>query len=279
LASPLEFFFVPWQFSPTVAVAVACAAGIYCRGATRTRPPLRAGRRLAFYLGLLVIYCALQTQWSYYASHMLFVLQLQHFALHDLGPALLAWAAPRAVLARGLPRCVQTRARGVQGLTRGPARLLLNPFIAATVYVAALLVWLLPPLAFDAMLSNPLYRLMSWSVLAGALPFWALLLDPRPHPRARLKPGHRIVMLHLAMLPIVLTGAALTLSGRDWYPVYAVCGRFLPIPAVADQQLGGAVMWLLGAGLFAVVFFIVLGRNLEQEEAALSVRRLADHSW
>jgi putative membrane protein len=128
------------------------------------------------------------------------------------------------------------------------------------------------------MLSNGLYRLMSWSVLVGALPFWSLLLDPRPYPLAPLKPGHRIVMLHFVMLPIVLTGAGLTLSGRDLYPVYAVCGRFLPIPAVADQQLGGAVMWVLGAFLFAVVFFIVLGRNLEQEEAALTVRRLADQS-
>jgi hypothetical protein len=38
----------------------------------------------------LLIYSALQTQWDYFASHMFFVLQLQHFALHDLGPALLA---------------------------------------------------------------------------------------------------------------------------------------------------------------------------------------------
>jgi putative membrane protein len=151
-------------------------------------------------------------------------------------------------------------------------RLLLNPFVATTAYVAALLVWLWPALAFDVMLSNGLYRLMSWSVLAGALPFWLLVLDPRPHPLARLRPGQRIVMLHLAMLPIVLTGASLTLSSRNLYPVYAVCGRFLPIPAVADQQLGGAVMWVLGAFLFAVAFFIVLGRNLEQEEAALITR-------
>lgn len=96
---------------------------------------------------------------------MLFVLQLQHFALHELAPALLAWAAPSTALGRGLPRFAQ-----------GPA------------------------------------------------------------------------------------------------------ARVLPIPAVADQQLGGAIKWVLGAILFAVVFFIVLGRNLEREEAALDVRRLARQS-
>lgn len=277
MASALAFF-LPWQLSPTVMITGGVALALYSRGSSRMRPPVPAGRRLAFYLGAGVIYCALQTRWEYYAGHMLFVLQLQHFALHDLGPVLLAWAAPRAALTLGLPRCARARAAGAQRVTHACARLLLNPVIAAATYVAALLVWTWPPLTFDVMLSNGLYRLMSWSVLAGALPFWALVLEPRPYPRARLKPGQRIVMLHLAMLPIVLTGAGLTLTERNLYPVYAVCGRFLPLPPVADQQIAGAVMWVLGAAVFAVAFFVVLGRNLRQEEAALSVRPLTGQS-
>lgn len=260
-------------------VAIGLAAQLYGRGSSRTRPPAPLGRRAAFYLGLLVVYGALQTSCEYYASHMIFALQLQHFALHDLAPVLLVWATPRAALAVGLPRCTHAWAIRVKRVTFAPMGLLLNPFVAGMTYVAALLVWMWPPVTFDVMLSNGLYKLMSWSVLAGGVPFWALVLDPRPYPLARLKPGERIVMLHLVMLPVVLTGAALSLSGRSWYPVYAVCGRFLPIPPLADQQLGGVVMWVLGAALYAVAFFTVLGRNLEQEEAALNVRQLADHSW
>jgi putative membrane protein len=258
LLAVYRVLFLPWQFSPTVVAAIALAVLLYRRGSSRARPAVPAGRRTAFYLALLIIYCALQTSWDYYASHMIFVLQLQHFALHDLAPVLLAWAAPRGALARSLPR------------------LLLNPVVAALTYVAALLIWMWPPVTFDVMLSNGLYKLMSWTVLLGALPFWSLVLDPRPYPRAQLTPGARLVMLHLAMLPIVLTGAALALAERNLYPVYAVCGRLLPLPAVADQQLGGVVMWVLGAMIYAVAFFIVLGRNLEQEEAALGGRRLAD---
>jgi len=291
LAGAKSVFLLPWQFSPTVLCGLVLAAVLYGRGSRGMG--LSAGRRIAFYLGLLLIYCALQTAWEYFASHMMFVLQLQHFALHDLAPVLLAWAAPRAALTRGLPRfprasrsprlthftrLIHMRAAGLQETIRAAARLLLNPVVAVMTYVAALLVWLWPPLTFDVMLSNELYRLMSWSVLAGALPFWLLVLDPRPYPLARLKPGHRIVMLHFAMLPIVLTGAALSLSDRNLYPVYAVCGRFLPIAPVSDQQLGGVVTWVLGAAVFALVFFIVLGRNLEQEEAELSARRLAGQS-
>ena len=284
LAGAKSVFLLPWQFSPTVAGGLVLAAALYGGGSRGMG--LSLGRRIAFHLGLLIIYCALQTAWEYYASHMIFVLQLQHFALHDLAPVLLAWAAPRAALARGLPRrtsfiharYIYVRMSWLRRVIRAASRLLLNPVVATTTYVLALLVWLWPPLTFDVMLSNELYRLMSWMVLAGALPFWSLVLDARPYPLARLKPGHRIVMLHFAMLPIVLTGAALSLSDSNLYPVYAVCGRFLPIPPVSDQQLGGAVMWVLGAAIFALVFFIVLGRNLEQEEAELSARRLAGQS-
>ena len=263
---------LPWQFSPTVVIAVLVAALLYRRGASHTRPPLAARRRAAFHVGLLLIYAALQTSWAYYASHMFFILRLQHFVLHDLAPVLLAAAMPGAVLARGLPRPMQTPLHAINEALRGPLRLLRNPGIAVAIYVAGLLIWLWPPLSTYVMVSNWLFQAMSWSVLATALPFWSLVLDPRAHPPARARPGCRLVMLYLAMLPMVLTGVSLTLAQRDWYPVYAVCGRFLPIPPVADQQLGGVVMWIFGSALFGAVFFTVLGRNLEQEEAAAAAQ-------
>jgi putative membrane protein len=265
---PSTELFLPWQFSPAVLTAVLAAAALYAHGARRTTPPPAVGRRITFYAGLLLLYSALQTSWQYYASHMFFVLQLQHFALHDLGPALLVAVAPGAALARGWPRAARRPAQGMLRALRGALPFLHNPCAAVVTYVGSLLIWLWPPLDFYTMVSNRLYELMSWTVLLAALPFWSLILDPRPYPIARTRPGCRIVMLHFAMLPIVLTGVSLSLAERDWYPVYAVCGRFLPIPPVADQQLGGIVMWILGGALFAAVFFVVLGRNLAQEEAA-----------
>src|SRR6185437_3846684 len=259
---------LPWQFSPTVLTAVLVAVIVYRRGASRTGPPLATRYRVAFHLGLLLIYAALQTSWEYYASHMFFVLRLQHFVLHGLAPALLTGAMPGAALARGLPRRLQTPIGAIRRALRGPLHLLQNPAIAVALYLLGLLIWLWPPLSTYVMVSNWLFRAMSWSVLATALPFWSLVLDARAHPLARARPGCRLVMLYLAMLAMVLTSASLTLAQRDWYPVYAVCGRFLPVPPVADQQLGGVVMWIFGSALFGTVFFTVLGRNLEQEEAA-----------
>lgn len=268
MSTALEFM-LPWELSPTVLVTLTLVAVLYARGARAMEPPPPYFRRAAFFGGLLFLYLPLQTAWDYYASHMFFVLQLQHFALHDLGPALLAAAAPGAALARGLPR----RLRGLLPLAgralRVPANLLLDLRVAILLYVASQLLWLLPSVTFDVMVSDRLYRIMSWSTVLGALPFWHLILDPRPYPLSRLRLRYRFAGLYLAMLPMVLTSAALAFSQSNWYPVYAVCGRFLPISPIMDQELGGTAMWVPEGFLFGLVFFLFLGRKFDQTGRSL----------
>ena len=66
---------LPWRFSPSTLTAALVAAELYGRGAGRIRSPAATRCRIVFYLGLLLVYSALQTSWDYYASHMLFVLR------------------------------------------------------------------------------------------------------------------------------------------------------------------------------------------------------------
>jgi putative membrane protein len=259
---------LPWEFSPTVLATVAVVATLYARGVRRTDSPIPARRRVAFGLGLFLIYAALQTHWDYYASHMFFVHRLQHLVLHDVGPALLMGAAPGAALARGLPAPLRRRLGVLTAALRGPARLLLDPWTATVMYIASLLLWLWPSVHFDVMLSNGLYKAMNWSVVLGDLPFWWLVLDPRPWPLARVKQGWRILMLVAVMPPMMAAGAILSLSERDRYLVYDVCGRFLPISAITDQQVGGLVIWIAGGLTIGIVFLIVIARMLGHEKRA-----------
>ncbi|HVS78139.1 MAG TPA: cytochrome c oxidase assembly protein [Steroidobacteraceae bacterium] len=256
---------LPWQLSPTVVLAVSLAAILYARGMARVPSGVPLYRRIAFFAGLVLLYAALQTSWDYYASHMFSVLQLQHFALHDLAPALLCAAAPGAALARGLPRSLHAR---LAVRIRAP-KLLLDPRVATLLYVVSFLVWLWPPVTFDVMVSNRLYEAMSWSTFLGALPFWSLAVDPRDYPHARLRLRHRFALLYIGMLPMMLMSAALAFSHTDWYPVYAVCGRFLPISPVEDQELAGLAMWVPGGLLFGGVFIAFLGRRFDRQERAL----------
>jgi putative membrane protein len=261
---------LPWEFSPTVLLATTLALALYLRGAAAGTVPVPYLRRAAYFAGIGSIYLALQTACNYYSSHMLFVLQLQHFLLHDLAPALLAAAAPGAALACGLPRCARSRLQAAGRVLGTPLDLLLDARIATALYVVSQHSWLLPPIAFDVMLSNRLFKLMNWSVVLGALPFWHLMLDPRPYPLARLRLRRRFIFLYLGMLPMTLASAALAFSQTNWYPVYAVCGRFLPISPVMDQELSGTAMWVPGAVLSGLVFFLFLGRRLDQGAIAVT---------
>jgi len=257
---------LPWEFSPTVLLTTGLAVALYIRGMVGTPVAVSYPRRIAYFAGVGLIYSALQTACEYYASHMFFVLQLQHFVLHDLGPALLAAAAPGATLFRGMPDWARPRLQAASRTLAKPLDFLFDVRAATALYVVTQLVWLLPPIFFDTMLSNPLYKLMSWSTVLGGLPFWHLMLDPRPHPLGGLRLRQRFFALYLAMLPMTLVSAALAFSQSNWFPVYAVCGRFLPISPVMDQELGGSAMWIPGAALFGIVFFLFLARRLDQAE-------------
>lgn len=266
---------LPWEFSPTVFVTIALAITLYTFGCARAAPAVSLPRRIAFYLGLTLIYCALQTTWDYYASHMFFVHRLQHFVLHDVGPALLAASAPAAELAQGLPQWLGRRVTRMAGKLRPVTRMIFDPWTATAMYIASLVLWIWSPMHFYAMLSNRLYRVMNWSVVLGDLPFWWLVLDPRPYPLARVKQGYRILMLSVVMVPMMLAGAILGLSRHDLYPVYQICGRFAPVSALADQQIGGLIIWIPGTVFLVSIAIFVLRRILQQEHAAQAARASA----
>jgi putative membrane protein len=259
---------LPWGFSPTVVVTIALVFTLYTVGAARTDPAPPRHRRVAFYLGLFLLYSALQTSWDYYASHMFFVHRLQHFILHDVGPALLAASAPGASLAAGLPGWLRGRLAAAAARLRPVAGVICDPWTGTALYIASLIIWLWPPWHWDVMLSNRLYRLMNWSVVLSDLPFWWLVLDPRPYPLARVKGGYRLLMLFIVMLPMMLVGAVLGLARHDLYPVYAACGRFAAISPLTDQQLGGLIIWIPSSTFLAISAMIVFRRIIHQEHAA-----------
>ena len=88
--SPMLHLLLRWDFSPPTLAIVLLAAIIFARGAASPGANPEQVRPAPFYAGLALIYAALQTHWDYYAGHMFFVHRLQHLALHDIGPFLLA---------------------------------------------------------------------------------------------------------------------------------------------------------------------------------------------
>ncbi len=267
---PFLAFLLPYEPSPTVIAVCGLTALAFLRGQARGAG-VGAARSTGFWLGLALIYAALQTRCDYYAQHMFFLHRLQHLALHHLGPFLIVLAAPGATLLAGAPETV--RRWIVAPLVRSPAlralyRAVQQPAVAGVLFVGLIYFWLIPSLHFIAMLNVPLYDAMNWGMAIDGLLFWWMVLGPRPEgTNANRYYAGRFLLLALVMLAQIPIGAHIALSRHDLFSVYEACGRVWPIDPLTDQQLGGLITWIPPA-MMCVVGFLVLLRRWAREEAA-----------
>ncbi len=270
-------FLVPWQFSPTVVVAIVAVALSYARGQRVVRD--QWWRQLLFWLGLTIIYGALHTRLDYYADREFFVHRLQHLCLHHIGPFLVALAWPSAAIRLG--GVVMLGQRWVQPvlesrLVRGVLYVVMHPVIGAVLFVGLIWLWLIPDVHFYAMLDIRIYRVMNWSMAIDGLLFWWLVFDPRPSPPARIKRGWRALLLAAIVPPQVLSASLVTFAPCNIYPLYELCGRaFSAVSAMDDQTIGGVILWvpstmmsIVGAVIVLTVWFRAEEKNVSCAESS-----------
>lgn len=277
-------FLLPWEFSPAAFGLCLGAMALYGRGLARTPAGAipHAARRIAFFIGWALIYFVMQTRYDYLSQHMFFIHRLQHLVLHHLGPFLIVLSRPLAVLARGLPGAfANRRLRPAWNLpaVRFAYRLVQNPVVAPVLFVGLIYFWLTPSIHFDAMLSARYYAVMNWSMLVDGFLFWTLVLDPRSRREGALTGfGLRIFILLLAIPPQIAIGAYITLSPRDLFDVYQVCGRAWEISPHTDQVLGGIVTWIPASMMHVVGALILIGRWMHSDEGPSRRARRRRHS-
>ncbi len=261
-------FWMPWEFSWPVYLATALTLIWFARGWRRVSRDERpaAWRAVSFVAGVLSIYIVLQTHVDYWAQHMFFVHRWAHFVLHHAGAFLIALGAGGPVLRAGLPDAL------LPVLDAKPVRrtldVLQHPAVAPFLFVGLLYFWLLPAIHTRVMLDVNLYDLMNWTMAVNGIMFWSLVLDPRPKPPARLSHLMRGAMILIIELPQMVLGAILSLSTTDFYPVYEICGRILPMTALNDQHYGGLIIWLPGTlTSFAAMIVVLVTMRLNEEAA------------
>jgi putative membrane protein len=72
----------------------------------------------------------------------------------------------------------------------------------------------------------------------------------------------------------MVLGAILSLSMTDYYPVYEICGRILPMSALSDMHYGGLIIWLPGTLTSLAAMIVVLWTMRINEEKAEAIRLL-----
>ena len=259
---------VPWEFSWVFLAGFVLTCVLYLRGSRRL--PVSFSRRLAFWIGMAIIYLSLHTYLDYYAEHEFFMHRIQQLLLHHLAPLLIVTAFPGTVLRAGMP--LAWRVHVLQPLRRSwPWRIvsgvLLNPTVATLLFIAFILVWLIPSMQTLAMLDWRIYRFMNWSMLISGFAYWSLVLDHRPHPPGRMTAGLRVLSPAITMTPQILAGAIVTFSKADLYPIFEICGRAFTFNVLTGQLIGGVIIWVPSAllesigGLMALRQWLRLSRN------------------
>jgi putative membrane protein len=231
-----------------LAIWAAAAAAQLCVGRER------AWRSAAFHGGLLAVLLALVSPLAYWSLTFIWVRSIQDLLLAVVAPSLIMLGAPRRLRSPG--------ARGTRGWLAGP--------VAVT--LAFNVVWLGGhlPVLYDLAATNTAARYIQWAAyLAAGTLFWRQLIGPGgPGPAvnmASVPPMRRLALLVATAAADTILGMVLVFGSGLEYPAYLAAGHHV-LSVVADQQIGGAVLWtgMLPPLIIATVA-LVLGW-LEHEE-------------
>lgn len=238
---------------PEAVVGVALLAALWARAwmARGQRPP--AGRVAALLTGLLALTIALNGPLHDLAESRFSAHMAQHLLLILIAAPCLLAAAP-AWMVDGLLAPL-TRAPGPSAL----AHWLTGPVPALGLYSAALVGWHLPG-PFNAALNAHGWHLLEHVILVGTagLAWWPVLSSSRLLPA--LPYGAQLLYLFAFGMPMTVVAAMITGAEEALYPFYAAAAQAGGGHALADQRLGGVLMWVPAGVVPLVAFTIVFFR-------------------
>jgi putative membrane protein len=242
----------PYHVHPDTLLFCTIVALAYVFGLVHLGRPkgLRATRsqKLLFFAGLSVFYLAVS--WPLhdvsddylYSAHM-----VQHVLLLLVVPPLLLWGIPSWLVGRVLPgpalRVVRKLARPI------PATLIYNAVVAISHW----------PLVVDLMSrSTAVHSGMHLLLVVAATVMWLPVFSPTPLIRRLSAPGQMLYLFVQSILPTV-PASFFTFAQGVIVPFYGDAPRLFGISVLADQQLAGFVMKVVGGLVIwtyiAVIFF------------------------
>ena len=222
----------------------------------------RAGieRPTRFAAALLVLLVALNGPLHDLSDYYLFSAHMvQHLLLTLVVPPLLlagipSWMADAIVRRHG-------RVRALGALARAATR----PVPALALYTVALVGWHLPGPYGAALEHHPLHIVEHVALMATALVAWWPVLSPSAR-LPRLHYGAQILYLFAFGIPMTVVAAMITGAEHALYPFYAAAPRLFGLTSLADQRLGGLIMWV-PAGVIPLIAFTAVFFRWAADEA------------
>ncbi len=257
-----------WELDPGVLVPILLSAVLYARGARRSRGVSRL-RALCFWAGLAVLALALMSPLHPMGEALFSAHMAQHEILMLVAAPLLALSRPLVPFLWGVP-LEWRRAIGSWSKRSAVQRAwhhLTTPLSAWCAHAAALWIWHAPALFQATLRSDLAHTAQHLSFLLSALLFWWSLF------RVRGNYGMAVVYVFTTAIHTGALGALLTFAPMVLYPAYSATAPLWGLTALADQQIGGLIMWVPAGVLYTAAGLALFAAWLRESETALGRRR------
>jgi cytochrome c oxidase assembly factor CtaG len=205
------------------------------------------------------VFLALESPLDLAGDEYLFTFHmLQHQLLMMVAAPLLLLGTPPALLRRLLA------GRAV----RPVAELVTSAPFAFLAFNATVWAWHAPALYEAALRNENIHILQHLTFLATAVLFWWPVIGLAPAARVGrgLSIGGRMAYLGLAIVSDAMLGFIIGFWPDVLYPFYEDADRLWGLSALADQQIGAAVMGAIDSAVFFLALSVLFFALLEEEE-------------
>ncbi len=258
-----------WSLDPLPLVGCLVAAAAYLWAERHTdlahaATPVPRYRRWLFLGGLLAIAIALTSPIDAYEGQLFSIHMIQHMLLEFVAAPLIVMAAPITLALRvASPR---GRRWLLAVLHSRVLRWLAFPLTTWLLFAAVNWGWHFSGL-YDIALENDLVHYAEHLTMLGAgLLFWWPAISPDPMPW-RMPHPVRLMYLFLALPQNSFLGVTLVSSESVLYAHYRTLDRVWGPSPLADQQLGGILMWVMGSMVFVAAMLGVVAAWMRFEDA------------
>jgi putative copper resistance protein D len=282
-APELPGVLLAWRLDPLPLIAVALVAMAYLWASRRVagrhpRNPPRGWRSWCFLGGLAAIVLALSSPVEAYEGQLFSVHMVQHMLLELVAAPLLLLGAPATLALRAAAPSVR---RQLLALLHGRVVAVLTfPLLTWLLFAAVNWGWHFSTLYDQALDDQALHYLQHATFLLAALLFWWPVVAADPG-RWRLAHPIRLFYLFLAMPQNSFLGVALMSAPAVLYPHYLSNVRSWGPTALADQNLGGVLMWVIGDLVFLTAMAAIVAswvRHEDRRTARLDARLDAEQT-
>lgn len=256
-----------WALEPLTLSTVVLAGWWYRRGVRALRRSAGPGavsrlRAATFWAGLAAVIVAVVSPLDALASALFSAHMAQHLLLTLVAAPLLTIAAPLQALTWGLPAGSRRRLGRWRGRLQRTVAHGAWPGVALALFTAVFTLWHVPALYDAALRSDAVHASEHATMLGSALVFWAPVVRPR-----RTHGGLGVVLLFVSLIAGGVLAALLVFAPVPWYA--HTPARTWGLTPLEDQQLAGAVMWVLGGAVHVGAGAAVLMRWLHDDRVAV----------